>query len=71
MNIISKIDLIKEYGIAKMPFDFYFKCEDLEYLIQQNGNTYFKAKYGKLMEKFVGVIASYGSLNRESKIQLS
>jgi len=68
LNIISKIDLIREYGDTRFPLEFYLTCSDLAYLkesIQEgDGSRHFYERHKALIDKCVDIIDKYSELIR-------
>lgn len=59
VNVLSKADLIEQYG--KLPFnlDFFTDVLDMTYLLDQMRDDPFFQKYKKLNEAMVGVVQDY------------
>ena len=71
INLISKIDLVENYGDTNMPLDFYFNCLDLEYLkFKIDKKDSFGKKYGDLINKYINLIDEYGFLKRKIAVLL-
>uniref|UniRef100_UPI00358F279B GPN-loop GTPase 2-like n=1 Tax=Myxine glutinosa TaxID=7769 RepID=UPI00358F279B len=60
INILSKVDLIEQYGRLAFNLDYYTEVMDLSYLLDHLANDPFLAKYKKLNEELVSLIESYG-----------
>ncbi|XP_067318490.1 GPN-loop GTPase 2-like [Anolis sagrei] len=59
VNVLSKMDLIKQYGKLAFNLDYYTEVLDLSYLIDHLASDPFFKKYRRLNEKLVGVIEDY------------
>lgn len=60
VNVLSKIDLIENYGKTDFGIDFYCELPDLTKLVDQISNDPYLKKYRKLTESFASVIENYG-----------
>lgn len=63
VNLLSKIDLIEQYGKLQFNLDFYTEVQDLSYLVQAMGNDAFSKRYRKLSQGLCEVVEDYGLLN--------
>ncbi|KAK3741811.1 hypothetical protein QZH41_010446, partial [Actinostola sp. cb2023] len=59
INILSKIDLIEQYGKLAYNLDFYTEVMDLNYLVEQLKDDAFTKKYKKLNDALVGLVQDY------------
>eukprot|EP00798_Chlamydomonas_sp_ICE-L_P015014 gene15014-21083_t len=66
INVLSKVDLLRQYGQLDFQLDFYTEVQDLGYLvaIMERGplkqGSHFAKKYRKLSEGLCGVVEEYG-----------
>ncbi|GAB2288688.1 GPN-loop GTPase qqt1 [Dionaea muscipula] len=60
VNVLSKIDLIKNYGKLDFNLDFYTDVQDLSYLQYSLDQDPRAAKYRKLTEELCEVIENFG-----------
>ncbi|GAB2292444.1 hypothetical protein Dimus_026684 [Dionaea muscipula] len=60
VNVLSKIDLIKNYGKLDFNLDFYTDVQDLSYLQYSLDQDPRAAKYRKLTEELCKVIENFG-----------
>lgn len=60
VNVLSKMDLIEQYGKLAFNLDFYTDVMDLTYLLDHLAADPFFRKFLKLNEKLAGVIQDYG-----------
>ncbi|XP_031740539.1 GPN-loop GTPase QQT1 [Cucumis sativus] len=63
VNVLSKIDLIENYGRLAFNLDFYTDVEDLSYLQHHLDQDPRSAKYRKLTKELCGVIEDFGLVN--------
>ena len=63
VNILSKMDLINQYGKLAFNLDFYTDVLDLGYLVETIDNDRFMSKFKKLNEKICDVIQDYSLLS--------
>lgn len=63
INLLSKIDLIEQYGELQFNLDFYTEVQDLSYLVQAMGNDAFSKRYQKLSLGLCEVVEDYGLLS--------
>ena len=59
VNILSKMDLIKQYGKLSFNLDYYTDVLDLNYLVDTLDSDRFLAKYKKLNKKICDVIQDF------------
>ncbi|NXW85148.1 GPN2 GTPase, partial [Alopecoenas beccarii] len=59
VNILSKMDLIEQYGKLAFNLDYYTEVLDLSYLVDHLASDPFFRNYRRLNEKLVGVIEDY------------
>ncbi|KAH0631179.1 hypothetical protein JD844_005376 [Phrynosoma platyrhinos] len=59
VNILSKMDLIEQYGKLAFNLDYYTEVLDLSYLVNHLASDPFFKKYRRLNEKLVEVIEDY------------
>ncbi|XP_050379716.1 GPN-loop GTPase QQT1-like [Argentina anserina] len=59
INVLSKIDLIQNYGELAFNLDFYTDVEDLSYLQNSLDQDPRSAKFRKLTKELCGVIEDY------------
>ncbi|XP_062510547.1 GPN-loop GTPase 2-like [Corticium candelabrum] len=72
INVLSKIDLIQQYGKLAFGLDFYTETLDLSYLLDTLNDDPFYRHYKKLNEAISGVVedfslVSFATLNVEDK----
>jgi len=60
VNVLSKIDLVEQYGKLAFNLDFYTDVLDLNYLLEHIKDDPFTQKYKKLNEALVGLVEDYG-----------
>ncbi|XP_038899612.1 GPN-loop GTPase QQT1 [Benincasa hispida] len=60
VNVLSKIDLIENYGRLAFNLDFYTDVQDLSYLQHHLDQDPRSAKYRKLTKELCGVIEDFG-----------
>ncbi|XP_068755002.1 GPN-loop GTPase 2-like isoform X2 [Montipora capricornis] len=60
VNVLSKIDLVEQYGKLAFNLDFYTDVLDLNYLLDHIKDDPFTQKYKKLNEALVGLVEDYG-----------
>jgi len=60
VNVLSKIDLVEQYGKLAFNLDFYTDVLDLNYLLEHIKDDPFSQKYKKLNEALVGLVEDYG-----------
>ncbi|KAL6212366.1 hypothetical protein ACLB2K_017586 [Fragaria x ananassa] len=63
VNVLSKIDLIQNYGKLAFNLDFYTDVEDLSYLQNSLDQDPRSAKFRKLTKELCGVIEDYSLVN--------
>lgn len=63
VNLLSKIDLIEQYGKLQFKLDFYTQVQDLSYLVQAMGQDAFSKRYRKLSQGLCEVVEDYGLLH--------
>ncbi|XP_042297020.1 GPN-loop GTPase 2 isoform X2 [Sceloporus undulatus] len=59
INVLSKMDLIEQYGKLAFNLDYYTEVLDLSYLVDHLASDPFFKKYRRLNEKLVEVIEDY------------
>ncbi len=59
VNLLSKIDLIEQYGKLAFNLDYYTDVLDLNYLVEQLGSDKIFNKYKKLNEIICGIIEDF------------
>ena len=59
VNILSKMDLIKQYGPLKFSLDYYTDVLDLSYLVDTLDSDKFLSKFKKLNKKICDVVQDY------------
>ncbi|CAH1797002.1 unnamed protein product [Owenia fusiformis] len=59
VNVLSKADLIENYGKLAFNLDFYTEVLDLDFLLEHLQKDPFFAKYAKLNEAIVGLVQDY------------
>eukprot|EP01027_Heterolobosea_sp_BB2_P017097 GEZU01024250.1.p1 GENE.GEZU01024250.1~~GEZU01024250.1.p1 ORF type:complete len:237 (-),score=79.80 GEZU01024250.1:21-731(-) len=72
VNVLSKIDLIEQYGKLDFNLDFYTDVQDLSYLLRVLDKDPFAKKYTKLNQALIDIIQDFGmvsftTLNIEDK----
>jgi GTPase SAR1 family protein len=72
INILSKVDLLGQYGKMAFNLDFYTDVLDLSYLLEHLSNDPFFGKYKKLNKALVELVEDYSlvsfvTLNVQSK----
>lgn len=60
LNVLSKMDLIKQYGKLKFNLDFYTDVLDLNYLVDTLNDDRFLGKYKNLNSKICDIVQDYG-----------
>ncbi|XP_072277508.1 GPN-loop GTPase 2 [Pyxicephalus adspersus] len=60
INILSKVDLIEQYGPLAFNIDFYTEVMDLSYLVEHLTSDPFFRRHKRLHEKLAEVIEDYG-----------
>ncbi|XP_012694176.1 GPN-loop GTPase 2 [Clupea harengus] len=78
VNVLSKMDLIEQYGKLAFNLDFYTEVMDLSYLLDHLAADPFFKKFLRLNEKLAEVIQDYGLVSfvplnvqdRESMVQV-
>lgn len=63
VNVLSKMDLIKQYGQLAFNLDFYTDVLDLNYLVDTLDSDKFMAKFKKLNKKICDVVSDYSLLS--------
>ena len=63
VNVLSKMDLIKQYGELAFNLDFYTDVLDLSYLVDTLDSDRFMAKFKKLNKKICDVVSDYSLLS--------
>ncbi|NXX81426.1 GPN2 GTPase, partial [Urocolius indicus] len=59
VNVLSKMDLVEQYGKLAFNLDYYTEVLDLSYLVDHLASDPFFRNYRRLNEKLVGVIEDY------------
>lgn len=74
LNVISKIDLMKDYGDTKFPLEFYLTCSDLAYLKESleesESSRHFYERHKTLIDKCVDIIDKFSELMRHLEVYL-
>lgn len=68
INVLSKIDLLKNYGELPFNLDFYTEVQDLSFLfphIEKESPSLLGQKYSKLTEAIADVVMDFGLVNFE------
>ncbi|NP_001082424.1 GPN-loop GTPase 2 [Xenopus laevis] len=60
INVLSKMDLIEQYGRLAFNLDYYTEVMDLSFLVEQLTSDPFFRRHKRLHEKLAGVIEDYG-----------
>uniref|UniRef100_A0A6I8PUS6 GPN-loop GTPase 2 n=1 Tax=Xenopus tropicalis TaxID=8364 RepID=A0A6I8PUS6_XENTR len=60
INVLSKMDLIEQYGRLAFNLDYYTEVMDLSYLVEQLTSDPFFRRHKRLHEKLAEVIQDYG-----------
>ncbi|NXF31319.1 GPN2 GTPase, partial [Nyctibius bracteatus] len=60
VNVLSKMDLIEQYGKLAFNLDYYTEVLDLSYLVDHLASDPFFRNYRRLNEKLVEVVEDYG-----------
>ncbi|KIZ05766.1 hypothetical protein MNEG_2189 [Monoraphidium neglectum] len=60
VNVLSKVDLIRQYGRLDFSLDFYTEVQDLSYLVRGMGNDRFGAKHRKLSRELCELVQDFG-----------
>jgi GPN-loop GTPase len=63
VNILSKMDLIKQYGELAFNLDFYTDVLNLSYLVETLDSDRFLTKFKKLNKKICDVVSDYSLLS--------
>lgn len=72
INVLSKIDLVEQYGKLAFNFDYYTEVLDLNYILDSLQKDPFMAKFKKFNEAVCGIIedyslVSFSALNIQNK----
>lgn len=59
LNVLSKIDLIEQYGRTDFRIDYYCELPDLSRIVDTISDDPFLAKYKKLTESLASIIENY------------
>eukprot|EP00882_Tetradesmus_deserticola_P004442 GHRQ01004687.1.p1 GENE.GHRQ01004687.1~~GHRQ01004687.1.p1 ORF type:complete len:353 (+),score=147.48 GHRQ01004687.1:145-1203(+) len=62
VNVLSKVDLVPQYGQLAFSLEYYTEVQDLSYLLASMGGGPFSARYRKLSEALAGLVEGYGLL---------
>ncbi|KAK9449280.1 uncharacterized protein V1518DRAFT_415570 [Limtongia smithiae] len=68
INVLSKIDLLGNYGKLDFNLDFYTEVQDLDYLLpllQRESPTFLGARFARLNEAIADMISDYGLVEFE------
>lgn len=68
INVLSKVDLLRNYGELPFNLDFYTEVQDLSYLfphIEQEQKTALGNKYAKLTEAIADLVSDFGLVSFE------
>ncbi|KAG2446787.1 hypothetical protein HYH02_008347 [Chlamydomonas schloesseri] len=60
VNVLSKMDLVRQYGKLDFNLDFYTEVQDLGYLVAAMGGKPFSNKFKKLSVGLCDVVEEYG-----------
>ncbi|GLC33726.1 hypothetical protein PLESTB_000109000 [Pleodorina starrii] len=60
INVLSKMDLVRQYGQLDFNLDFYTQVQDLGFLVHAMGDKPFSQKFRKLSQGLCEVIEEYG-----------
>lgn len=60
INVLSKIDLIEQYGKTDFRIDYYCELPDLSRLVEMISDDPFLKKYKKLTNSLAEIIENYG-----------
>eukprot|EP00878_Enallax_costatus_P013672 GHUV01014296.1.p1 GENE.GHUV01014296.1~~GHUV01014296.1.p1 ORF type:complete len:362 (+),score=111.59 GHUV01014296.1:348-1433(+) len=60
VNVLSKMDLVKQYGQLAFNLDYYTEVQDLGYLVHSMGHGPFSQRYRKLSAGLCEVVQDYG-----------
>lgn len=60
INVLSKVDIIEQYGETDFNIDFYCELPDLSLLVDRISDDPFLSKFKKLTEGLASIIESYG-----------
>eukprot|EP00891_Asterochloris_glomerata_P002985 jgi/Astpho2/2985/e_gw1.00051.152.1_t len=63
VNVLSKIDLIEQYGQLDFNLDFYTEVQDLSHLVQAMDEDVFGKRFCKLSQGLAEVVGDYGLLS--------
>ncbi|GIL83486.1 hypothetical protein Vretimale_11163 [Volvox reticuliferus] len=60
INVLSKMDLVRQYGKLDFNLDFYTQVQDLGFLVHAMGGKPFSQKFRKLSQGLCEVVEEYG-----------
>ncbi|KAL6764987.1 GPN-loop GTPase [Haematococcus lacustris] len=63
INVLSKVDLLRQYGQLDFSLDFYTEVHDLQYLVRALGDSPFNARYRKLSAALCEVVQDFGMVS--------
>mmetsp|Transcript_20684 Transcript_20684/g.57737 ORF Transcript_20684/g.57737 Transcript_20684/m.57737 type:complete len:313 (-) Transcript_20684:887-1825(-) len=63
INVLSKIDLVRQYGKLDFNLDFYLEVQNLKYLVRTMGESPFNKRYRKLSQALCEVVEDMGLLS--------
>lgn len=66
INVLSKIDLLRDYGELAFNLDFYTEVQDLSYLLPLLEQDQRTRKFAKLNEAIVDLVESFALVNFET-----
>eukprot|EP01024_Parvocaulis_polyphysoides_P061225 TRINITY_DN6765_c0_g1_i1.p1 TRINITY_DN6765_c0_g1~~TRINITY_DN6765_c0_g1_i1.p1 ORF type:complete len:318 (-),score=31.57 TRINITY_DN6765_c0_g1_i1:260-1159(-) len=59
VNVMSKMDILKQYGELQLPLEFYTEVQDLSYLVQCIREDPLLSRYKKLTEGLCSLVEDY------------
>eukprot|EP01025_Chloroclados_australasicus_P046988 TRINITY_DN52082_c0_g1_i1.p1 TRINITY_DN52082_c0_g1~~TRINITY_DN52082_c0_g1_i1.p1 ORF type:complete len:289 (-),score=27.04 TRINITY_DN52082_c0_g1_i1:1439-2305(-) len=59
INVMSKMDIVKQFADIQLPIEFYTEVQDLSYLVQCIRDDPLLSRYRKLTEELCGVVEDY------------
>ncbi|GBF89287.1 GPN-loop GTPase [Raphidocelis subcapitata] len=63
INVLSKVDLLRQYGGLDFSLDYYTEVQDLSYLVGSMGNDAFSARHRRLSSELCELVSDFGLLS--------